>query len=256
MNSGLTPKGKSLVVEALQTLIKSEIAMTDFEKKFKDAQAMVSDNLEQVERLLLKTERTGNPFYDALVYDWVDGWNFVEIDGVIFNFRYYKDDHKIGGFAPIKVVKIENEKEDINSFKLLDGYPTTKIKVLVGPKGSGKTSYAKQITSGHENVWMDGRSPERDFFGKFIYSGVTPATKHIIVDSIPSEKALEHILPTFFNQLIIVNRKGKSPFEMPRPDTILICDFDKYVPLESSVIARIEIIDFGKKEEVDGQSSS
>jgi hypothetical protein len=105
-------QGKSQFKQAMDSLIESSIAMEEFEKKFNDSKTLVNDNLEQVERILLKTKRDPeNNFNEVLVYDWIDGWNYFKHEGFVYTFRFYPDDHSISGLAPIKIVEIIEEEE-------------------------------------------------------------------------------------------------------------------------------------------------
>lgn len=105
-------KTKTGIAAAFKAIAENMAAMNEFEKKFIEAKDLVNDSKEQVERLLLKTERIeeNNWFHDELVYPWIDGWNYAQVDGLIYTFRYYAEDHSISNLSVINVVKLDEEE--------------------------------------------------------------------------------------------------------------------------------------------------
>jgi len=122
-----------------------------------------------------------------------------------------------------------------------------KIKVFIGPPASGKSRKARELAEGRNVFWKFPKS-DNSVFTPFMLYGLDKDTEIIIIEEIQSKKKLETLIYEFFNDKLVINIPRRTFFEIPRPEIILICDFDSYIPKEESIKRRIEITDFGKPE--------
>lgn len=96
----------------------------------------------------------------------------------------------------------------------------TKGIIIIGKRGSGKTSIAKEII-GDENVFkIDGKlfNPS----DPFCFSGCTKETKILLIDNLPKTFNTNWLYEVFFG--LIVNSKNKPFFNLKLEKIILVFD--------------------------------
>lgn len=94
-----------------------------------------------------------------------------------------------------------------------------KVTIISGPPASGKTTLAKKLCKNKKAVWMDGWEMKSDFR----FRAVEPDTEVIVIemDSI-NEAYLGRLKMLVTSTHITVNKIGKQPFKMERPEMIII----------------------------------
>jgi hypothetical protein len=118
-----------------------------------------------------------------------------------------------------------------------------KTLILIGPTESGKTRFASLLAKDKKVVWLDGRKHSAK--NPFRWGGLNPETELLIIDDVPVKK-LYNLLVSIFDQRIKVNPRGKDPFDMIRPKTIITCEGDDFPlePLGSGFTRRFTLMKF------------
>lgn len=121
-----------------------------------------------------------------------------------------------------------------------------KITIIYGAARSGKSRLAEDIVRDKNTVWITGR--KRNIFDDpFIFFPVDESTEFIIVDDIP-EKFVRDTMEFLMPDEIIVNKRTKAPFKIPRPKVIITLQEEFRFLEGASIDARF---DFIKLESID-----
>jgi len=116
-----------------------------------------------------------------------------------------------------------------------------KITIIYGPARSGKSRLATDIARNKNTSWITGR--KRKFFDDpFIFYDVDETTELIIIDDIPGKyfrDTMEFLMP----DEIIVNKRSKAPFKIPRPKIIITLQDEQFQFAKgASIDARFDFI--------------
>lgn len=119
-----------------------------------------------------------------------------------------------------------------------------KIKIIIGKRGSGKSTIATALVSSlndNEKIFLN----EAHLKSPFGFSECSEKTKVVIIDELRSP---EYILTLIFSSIegIIVNKQGKKPFEIYPEMIIVCCEYitkERLLDMGSSISRRIEIIE-------------
>lgn len=122
-----------------------------------------------------------------------------------------------------------------------------KILIFVGPIESGKTFRAREITKGHETVWINGFRTN-PFDNPTLLSVVGNKTNYIVVDDIYGAENLKFWFLELREEKLIVGRNADTLLVIDRPEIILICysSIAKVVNLDEYQ-NEFEIVKFTKK---------
>lgn len=121
-----------------------------------------------------------------------------------------------------------------------------KIKVIIGPRSSGKSRKARELTKDKFICYFDGRKLNTKT--PFMLRHLTENTEIILVEDIPSSKKFTEIFAWFCKQTLTINRPGRESFTIPRPEVILVCDFESSEFDDEFLKRRIDVIDIGLPE--------
>lgn len=118
-----------------------------------------------------------------------------------------------------------------------------KVKIIIGPKGSGKTLKAKELSEGLKTQWIGGRSFNFKNPTNFEFSFLEQDVECVIIDDIDKKDfVFERIFQ--YAEGIYVEKQGKEGFSI-QPKFILV--FDNMKRFETamkgeSIKRRVEII--------------
>lgn len=93
-----------------------------------------------------------------------------------------------------------------------------KVTIITGAANSGKTTKAREMTSSKKAVWLDRLNLD----DPFLFQSITPETEVIVMDGLAGKKCLPEIKLLITTPMLMVNRKGKLPIEVERPEIIIV----------------------------------
>lgn len=93
-----------------------------------------------------------------------------------------------------------------------------KVTIITGAASSGKTTKARTITDSKKVVWLD----PRNLYDPFLFESITPETEVIVIDDLAREKHLSVIKNLISSPMLMLNKRGKTPIEVERPEIIIV----------------------------------
>jgi len=123
----------------------------------------------------------------------------------------------------------------------------SKIIVIIGPQASGKSRKAREMVNAKQHVYFDFKY-KRPFLRPFTFSDVTENTESIVIDEISTRNQLYNLVLSLSENTLNIDRPCKPNIEIPRPEIILVCDFETISICDKSFNESITIIDMGLEE--------
>ena len=87
-----------------------------------------------------------------------------------------------------------------------------KVTIIIGPRESGKTTLAKQLTEGRKAVFVDPSNS-----GPFLFSEVKADTEVIVMEEVHSANQVRGIAGS---NRIMIEKQGRLKMEIDTPDLI------------------------------------
>jgi hypothetical protein len=124
---------------------------------------------------------------------------------------------------------------------IITGNSYPKSEIFVGPPASGKSRRALEIGEGKEQVYIIFR--RKMYIDPFLFANVKPETELLVFDDVPANYVLQ-LLTYLFPFDITVNAKGKSPFKIRRPHTIITVEGKFEMPQQATFTRRFTVLKF------------
>jgi hypothetical protein len=122
-----------------------------------------------------------------------------------------------------------------------------KVKIIIGPNGSGKTLKAKELSEGLKTQWISGRSFNFKNATNFEFSFLETDVECVIIDDIDKKDfVFERIFQ--YAEGIYLEKQGKEGFSI-QPKFILVFDNLSKIEIAErglSFTKRIELINLRK----------
>ena len=97
-----------------------------------------------------------------------------------------------------------------------------KVEIIIGVKGSGKTTKARELSEGLKTKWLNGRTFNFKTGRRFEWNVLEEDTELVIIDDIKTVDFNPLRIYEFYSG-ITVHKQGKEPFEI-NPKFILVFD--------------------------------
>ena len=109
----------------------------------------------------------------------------------------------------------------------------SKTIIITGKARSGKTTKAKELTKGKKTVWID----PGQLSNAFAFDLVKTDTERIVIDGAGLSNK---ILCIVFCKRIEINKRGSAPFEIDRPELIIVSNEKEWSRIKGENIEHIQ----------------